>query len=42
MTRTYVDAGVLIAAEESVTTETLDKPIHRAKGVKIVSIHPAP
>ncbi len=37
----HVAAATLLGADELVTTERPGKPIHRATGVRVVSIHPA-
>lgn len=37
----HVAAAISVGAEELVTTEKPDKPIHRATGIKVVSIVPS-
>lgn len=37
----HVAAAVVLRADELVTTERSGKPIHRATGVRVVSIYPA-
>ncbi|MGH2560889.1 MAG: type II toxin-antitoxin system VapC family toxin [Thermomicrobiales bacterium] len=37
----HVAAAIQLGAEELITTERLQKPIHRVTEIKIVSIHPS-
>ncbi|MBC6421691.1 MAG: PIN domain-containing protein [Hormoscilla sp. SP5CHS1] len=37
----HVAAAISVGAEELITTEKLNKPIHRATGITVVSIQPA-
>jgi predicted nucleic acid-binding protein len=37
----HVAAAIAVGAEELVTTEGAEKPIHRVQGIAVVSIHPA-
>jgi len=37
----HVAAAISVGAEELVTTEKPNKPIHRATGITVVSIQPA-
>jgi predicted nucleic acid-binding protein len=37
----HVAAAISVGAEELITTEAPDKPIHRVHGITVVSIHPS-
>ena len=36
----HIAAAISVNADEFITTEKLNKPIHRTKSIKLISIYP--